>query len=231
MDTVLDHFFFQLAMLATYCGQAESTALYHYCRSIMSQSPFSGGLENLIRLFNANKITFEELQLQQKNESLKVSKSDQYLKFKFFLTSFVRFHGLLFALSIRMHLDYFQNLGQITSIQNTLLFRLNAQLFSVLETGGEDPFKYCENMLATLLEEFDDIIHTVKMSDLHLLRLIGIGIFLVHFSEVNFGDILLEKTLLQSLVGSDFVFTRNCNNLRSKIQSYSLMCIFGIVSR
>lgn len=212
-------------MLATY-NEAESTALYHYCRSIMSQQPFSGGLENMARLFCGNTIIFEQLQRQKLREILKSSRNESFFRFKFFLTSFVRLHGLLFGLSIRMHAE-----NTLSSAPDSaLLIKLNSLLSPVLAVEHDDIFKYCEDLLSGLLEDFDTVVNFVKMTDLHLLRLIGISIFFIHFAEVNFSKVLLDNQFKQTLVdGLHLVDTEF--DARSRMQSYSLMCLYGIVSR
>lgn len=214
-------------MLATY-NEAESTALYHYCRSIMSQQPFSGGLENLARLFCGNTINFEQLQRQKMKEILKSSRNESFFRFKFFLTSFVRFYGLLFALSIRMHVE---NTHQLSSVADSaLLLKLNSMLSPVLALEHDNIFKYCEDLLCGLLEDFDSVVSFVKMTDLHLLRLIGICIFFIHFAEIKFSKVLLDVQFKQTLVDGLHVVDDEFD-VRSKVQSYSLMCLFGIVSR
>eukprot|EP01032_Pedospumella_encystans_P027471 gene27471-31049_t len=55
----------QLAVLATY-SDAECVAVYHYCRSILSLNPFSGGFENLSLLFAKNAINMRTLMAQEK---------------------------------------------------------------------------------------------------------------------------------------------------------------------
>jgi len=215
-------------MLATY-NEAESTALYHYCRSIMCKVPFSGGVENLVRLFSCNKVIYEQMRKQFIHESLKSAKADSSLKFRFFLTTFVRFHGILFALSVKMHLDYTELIASTN--QNCLLSKLNSQLSTIVQTNEEDPFKYAEKLLASLFEDFDEIVQTVKMSDLHLLRLVAVGFFSVHFSEPNFDNVLVEDNLRRNLIGPDYSIGSGLNYFRSKSQSLALMCLFGTVSR
>lgn len=215
-------------MLATY-NEAESTALYHYCRSIMSQQPFSGGLENLARLFCGNTINFEQLQRQKMKEILKSSRNESFFRFKFFLTSFVRFCGLLFGLSIRMHVEN-TSLFPASAADSGILLKLNSLMCPVLAVEHDNIFKYCEDLLSGLLEDFDYVVSFVKMTDLHLLRLIGICIFFIHFAEIKFSKVLLDAQFKQTLV-EGLHLVEDEFDVRSKVQSYSLMCLFGIVSR
>jgi hypothetical protein len=191
----------QLAMLATY-NEAESTALYHYCRSIMSDNAFTGGFENIARLFAVNKSSFEQLhqQVQRPNfsEQLRSRKPDN-TKFKYFLTSFVRLHGIFFAWSIRMHLEYLKATGSVSVDEShisssqkstshessTLLNQLNEIMSSSVLKGVPDDIQadQIHGMIMNVLEELDVQLHSQKLTDLHLLRLIAISIFSVHFAE------------------------------------------------
>ena len=266
----------QLAMLATY-NEAESTALYHYCRSIMADNAFTGGFENIARLFAVNKSSYEQLhqQVQRPNFSDLRSRKPDNTKFKYFLTSFVRLHGILFAWSIRMHLEYLKATGggnttveekAVSSSQksashesSSLLSHLNDIMSSSVLKGVTDEIQIDQihGMIMSLLEELDVQLHSQKLTDLHLLRLVAISIFSVHFAEnpefsclntTNEG----AKDKNTGSGGDLSVFIHSCSmassgdgqapdstgtsgsgslTYRSKIQSLALVAIFGLVNR
>lgn len=104
----------QLAVLATY-SDAECVAVYHYCRSILSLNPFSGGFENLSLLFAKNAIHMRTLMAQDKPKynplargvgSTGKGKKTTVPPLKHFLTQFVHLHGQLFAFTTHMHQSY-----------------------------------------------------------------------------------------------------------------------------
>jgi hypothetical protein len=240
-------------MLATY-NEAESTALYHYCRGIMTQTPFIGGFENLARLFALNRNSYDSLkmQLQRENSSFAVSaasnqnraKKIENLKFKFFLTSFVRLHSYFFAWTIRMHLDYLktadEGLSQDSVESSTLLLQMNDLLSkSVLKDKAEViNFTELQEMTMAVLEEFDDLILSQKLTDLHLLRLTAVSMFSVHFAELPsigvFSDANFTTFLQQSSHSSHSVLEnmgKNEPKYRSMIQSLCLTSLYGLIAR
>lgn len=111
------HLFFslQLAVLATY-SDAECVAVYHYCRSILSLNPFSGGFENLSLLFAKNAVSMRTLMAQHDKPkynplarglgSTGKSKKASVPPLKHFLTQFVHLHGQLFTFTTHMHQSY-----------------------------------------------------------------------------------------------------------------------------
>jgi hypothetical protein len=229
-------------MLATY-SDAESTALYHYCRSILSQNPFSGGFENLTRLFEMNLTSYEALQQEVQNAH-DFNKKNDHTKFKFFLTSFVRLHGYFFSWSIRMHLEHLKGNTELISSQatqtsesTTLLSKLHDTLNSkILRHDREINNEKLQDMTSTILEDFDYLISSGKLTDLHLLRLIAICIFSVHFAELPDAQLLSADSNFSSfLKNSSFSQQSAAVSLprpqRTIIQSMTLVLLFGIVNR
>lgn len=247
----------QLAMLATY-NEAESTALYHYCRSVLTQNPFSGGFENLARLFALNKHSYDTLYQQihaqsstnqsslnypRQHSHQQNRKVNEQLKFKFLLTSFVRLHGLLFAWTIRMHMEYLQTaegMSQESIESSTLLVLMNDSLTkTILGNKTDVDYEEIQELIFSILQEFDDVIYTSKLTDLHLLRLITISMFSVHFAEMpsaglfndaNFSTFLQHHTCSTPSVQSPISFSHPIAH-RTIIQSLSLSAIYAIVTR
>jgi hypothetical protein len=240
-------------MLATY-NEAESTALYHYCRGIMTQNPFIGGFENLARLFALNRNSYDSLkmQLQRENSSFTVSaasnqnkaKKIENLKFKFFLTSFVRLHSYFFAWTIRMHLDYLktvdEGLSQESVESSTLLLQMNDLLSKSVLKDKADVINFTElqEMTMAVLEEFDDLILSQKLTDLHLLRLTAVSMFSIHFAELPsvgvFSDANFTTFLQQSSHSSHSVLEnagKSEPKYRSMIQSLCLTSLYGLIAR
>ncbi|CAH0478718.1 unnamed protein product [Peronospora belbahrii] len=86
----------QLAVLATYV-EAETVAVYHYCRSLLTSQPFTTAEENLALLFERSRqrplaapITFTTSTPSAKEKSALL---------KSYLHRLTRMHGILFALS------------------------------------------------------------------------------------------------------------------------------------
>jgi hypothetical protein len=245
-------------MLATY-HDAESTAVFHYCRSILAKQPFSGGLQNLAKVFAHNVDTYRSLQRQYRG--------DPSIRFKHFLTSYVRLHSLLFTWSIDMHLDYLHTHNSyiqrdeillIQEIQKTLKAsntnnKGNMQLTpTAVIAGYEKEEEEFFNILDELLRDLDLLIYYPKLSDLHLLRLAAIGIFSVHFAEnpmhaSTSGNASANTNTTDS---PSFLFslssiedsapgTQNSNSNndhdevvnRTKIQSYALVALFKVITR
>ncbi len=89
--------------------------MYHYCRSILSLNPFSGGFENLSLLFAKNAINMRTLMAQDKPKynplarglgSTGKGKKTTVPPLKHFLTHFVHLHGQLFTFTTHMHQSY-----------------------------------------------------------------------------------------------------------------------------
>jgi hypothetical protein len=250
-------------MLATY-SEAESTALYHYCRSVMTSNPFSGGFENLARLFALNKVSFDSLNAlvaQLKNEErvdsyrnngvVKNNNSNESLKFKFLLTSFVRLHGILFAWTIRMHLEHLRSSSssllnedrgnsssQDSTESSTLLFHLNESLASSVLNGDEKVnLTEIQELITSVVEEFEELIYSSKLTDLHLLRLISVSMFTIHFADLpsdsalffssSFSSFLQHSASCHSLSGKE----DSVKEPRSLIQSLALSSVYGLVTK
>jgi hypothetical protein len=250
-------------MLATY-SEAESTALYHYCRSVMTSNPFSGGFENLARLFALNKVSYDTLNAQVaqlKSEEggasyrnkgvLKNNSNNENLKFKFLLTSFVRLHGILFAWTIRMHLEYLRSSSSLltgnrdnsssqdSAESSTLLFQMNESLSSSV-LGKEEKINISEiqDLVTSIGEEFEELIYSSKLTDLHLLRLISVSMFTIHFADLpsdsslfssssNFSTFLQYSSSCHSLSGKEDSEKEH----RSLIQSLALSSVYGLVTK
>lgn len=206
-------------MLATY-SEAESTAVFHYCRSILAKNPFSGGLANLAKLFSLNTESYRSLHRQYRG--------DANIRFKYFLTSFVRLHSLLFSWTIQMHADH-AHLPDAS--QTALVTELNGILSnSVLKgTQGMNTEEFHE-LLENLLRDLDLLIFTPKLTDLHLLRLVAICIFSIHFADTPERN--AESSFLSSLSSIEDS-TAEAEEIahRTKVQSLALTVLFKLVSR
>lgn len=118
-------------MLATY-SDAECVAVYHYCRSILSLNPFSGGFENLALLMAKNAAAMRTLKNippigatgrglvhPGANSSGKSGgKKGGAAPLKHFLTRFVHCHGQLFAFASQMHQTYAHSVGSQSQSQS-----------------------------------------------------------------------------------------------------------------
>lgn len=241
-------------MLATY-NEAESTALYHYCRSVMAKAPFSGGFENLSSLFEKNVQTTERLsqELKQAPPELQARKNNDVFRFKSFLSSFVRVHGLFFAWSVRMHLEFIKKLDSTTSQASdttTLLSKLNTAmarnvLHNTNSSNNDIDLERFHDLTQSLLEDFDMLVVSGnRLSDLYLLRLMTVCIFSVHFAELPSEDLLNDSASFSSfLQQSSASFSSqqqqqetevdigDVKPTRSLIQSLALSLVFGLVNR
>jgi hypothetical protein len=175
-----------LAVLATY-HEAESIAVYHYCRSILVNERFNSGLNNLFLLFSKNLNTYEQIK-----KSLKMTLYDtnqrnndrnrrntqimnENIKTKHFLTKFIRLNGILF--------DWTQFLQkQYVSIKK------NSDEFTI-ENDHDllEKRKYLQNeyfsLLQNVLEELDQQLIAFSLTDTILVRIIAICLFAVENSK------------------------------------------------
>eukprot|EP00981_Chlorochromonas_danica_P006442 scaffold1389_cov251-Ochromonas_danica.AAC.40 len=233
----------QLAMLATY-NEAESTAVFHYCRSVLAKMPFSGGLQNLAKLYSINVESFRSLQRQYRG--------DHNSRFKYFLTSFVRLNGLLFGWTINMHRDYIVltggdepstqssvALGNDSIAVNQLHDMLSSSVFKT-SSKYVNEVEFSE-LLEEVMRDLDLLINTPKLTDLHLLRLVAICIFSVHFAESpercgiegnDSGNSFLSSfsSVEDSQPQADYSEAEEVE-YRTKVQSLALSMLFKLISR
>ena len=204
----------QLAVLATY-GQSELVAVYHYCRSVLVEFPFSLGSTNLSTLFVKNERAYAQaLRQAAENDAAMTTtttttntmrrqvngggKSDIKSKVHFFMLQFIRLHARIF--------DWAAGKFQLIDTSKTIF----AQEISVDEftTGVHE-----------MLDNFDNIL--TSLSDALLVRLICICIYSVHESVPPSPSKAegLEKTL-----------TRN-RGPRTTGESLSLVVLYSFISR
>ncbi|CAI5741967.1 unnamed protein product [Hyaloperonospora brassicae] len=86
----------QLAVLATYV-EAETVAVYRYCRSLLTAQPFTTAEENLALLFERSRQ--RPLAAPMKFTSLSLSSKEKSALLKSYLHRLTRMHGILFVLS------------------------------------------------------------------------------------------------------------------------------------
>uniref|UniRef100_A0AAV1VFU7 Protein SMG7 n=1 Tax=Peronospora matthiolae TaxID=2874970 RepID=A0AAV1VFU7_9STRA len=86
----------QLAVLATYV-EAETVAVYRYCRSLLTLHPFTTAEENLALLFERSR--HRPLAAPMKFTTLSLSSKEKSALLKSYLHRLTRMHGILFALS------------------------------------------------------------------------------------------------------------------------------------
>jgi hypothetical protein len=150
----------QLAVLAAY-AESDFIAIYHYCRSVLVEQPFSVGVENL-------KLAYEKLiknsaGLFNQQRSTSDGKSANA---KTFLTKIVTLHGILFLHALKA-------LGQSSKFSKIRVD--DSKIVLTLDEVSEQ--------LPDLIAEFDVLISQCKLSETVLLRLLIICIFSVHFSS------------------------------------------------
>uniref|UniRef100_M4BYS7 DNA/RNA-binding domain-containing protein n=1 Tax=Hyaloperonospora arabidopsidis (strain Emoy2) TaxID=559515 RepID=M4BYS7_HYAAE len=86
----------QLAVLATYV-EAETVAVYRYCRSLLTLQPFTTAEENLALLFERSRQ--RPLAAPMKFTTLSLSSKEKSALLKSYLHRLTRMHGILFVLS------------------------------------------------------------------------------------------------------------------------------------
>lgn len=208
----------QLAVLATY-EEKQCIAIYHYCRSIMVDTPFSGGFDNLSILFTKNKKAYDALLEQQRVEGnaarqqpLGMSRKNQELeKTKSFLTKFVRCHGTLFEVSTQMHAS-FEKMGAApasssssSSSSSVNTEGIEAASGAVLSGQQQEEF---DLLVADMLDELDKQLASACFGDALLVRFLIICIFSVHYAAHPSDSILLQD--------SDSFTSQSQSTVRSK---------------
>ena len=210
-------------------------AIYHYCRSILVQQPFTGGFDNLMTMYGKNAVAFATLKKQKmlvdvgsSKRSDKEKKIDT-VKLKAFLTKFIHLHGLLFDWATQMH-RYHSQTDSATPYGTT---------FSHLKASSAQPEGFgsteinVEMYVATLhsvLEEYDQQLAQSALSDQILVKLLVICIFSVHFSAEKDQNILLSSAKSgdpSSTTGR----SREKPQSRSVPECLALISLFGVINR
>lgn len=216
----------QLAVLSTY-NEIECMAMYHYCRSLLCEQPFAGGIENLALLVEKNARIFEQLNdnvkqlfflsLNSAANPHERRKKEVDVKMKIFFVNFVRLHGILFTWTKKMKecvTSYFDskdaspNSGETDESHKT-------PSAAVLDTNAWDI------LLRETLTDFDDLLAANAFGDFLLIRLIVICAFSVHNSA--FYEILGDKR--KELCVSQFA------PYRSLGESLAISAMFGMVNK
>lgn len=241
----------QLAVLATY-SEAESTALYHYCRSIMAKNPFSGGFANIAQLFENNLANYESFQSIRSKGFDFNSQHGESVRFKMLLSNFVHLNGVFFAWSVRMHLEFLRatnpepstSQSSDVSESTTMLSKLNDTVAArILRNERELKPERLHQLSAVLLEDFDALLNDNKISNLHLIRFVSICIFTAHFADMP-DSVLLSSSdasfaqFLQATYDSQAT-TDAANGTvgmgspvqRTLIQSQVLCLLFSLVTK
>ncbi len=217
----------QLAVLATY-GQVEHRAVYHYCRSILVQQPFTGGLENLSLLFAKNLRSY--CALGNSAPSLRgVLPSDRSRKgdvtrLRVFLTRFVRLHGMLFDWSSRMHRDLVSAPSSMESASDRN---------RLAPTGAEPPLSaeaQTDELMAVLqgvLEELDVLLGSALLDDSMLTELLVLCLFSVQYAVAQEDQLLMHALSYSSEETERFVGALP----RTVTESLGLIVLYGFINR
>jgi len=229
----------QLAVLATY-SDAEFVAIYHYCRSIMVEHPFTGGFENLMTMFNKNAVAYSTLKKQKvlfdpivsvgSSRKLDKPKKVDNSKLKYFLTKFIRLHGLLFDWSTQMHRYHSQvDTSSSTATSSTLSYsafshlKLNSSAAQPEGFGSEEiNVDMYFTLLHNVLDEYDQQLMQSALSDQILVKLVAICFFSVHYGSERSNNILLHHSTVEN---------RPNSATRSTSESLALITLFGIINR
>ncbi|KAG7383518.1 hypothetical protein PHYPSEUDO_003611 [Phytophthora pseudosyringae] len=163
----------QLAVLATYV-EAETVAVYRYCRSLLTSQPFTTAEENLALLFERSRqrplaapITFTSSSPSSKEKSAFL---------KSYLHRLTRMHGILFALS--------SPLGSPT-----------ASLGRGSSTEAATPV-YPRDMEAVLFKDMRTLLHAGVIGDALLLKIVVTNIFcIIRASDSRSQNAPLEDAL------------------------------------
>lgn len=220
----------QLAVLATY-SQVEHRAVYHYCRSILVQQPFTGGLENLSLLFAKNLRSFSAIGTALPSRSHhgdgKSRKGDS-ARLKTFLTRFVRLHGLLFDWASRMHRD----LASVPSSMESSSAPpgQQRQLLGEEPLSAEAQAEEFMSVLQTTLEDLDQQLSGSLLDDSLLLQLLVLCLFSVHFGVAQ-----EENLLMHSMSYSDdpdlCAGSSGASAPRTVTESLGLIALFGVINK
>lgn len=144
----------QLAVLATYV-EAETVAVYRYCRSLLTSQPFSTAGENLALLFERSRQRPLAAPIVLTSSSPSSKEKSAFLKS--FLHRLTRMHGILFAQS-SPH---------------------DASSASTEKRSHEGALMYPRDMEALLLKDIRTLLQTGIMGDALLLKLFVTNIFCI----------------------------------------------------
>ncbi|CAI5742554.1 unnamed protein product [Peronospora destructor] len=146
----------QLAVLATYV-EAETVAVYHYCRSLLTSQPFTTAEENLALLFERTRQRPLAAPITLKTSS-PLSKEKSAL-LKSYLHRLTRMHGILFTLS-SPHESHIASSGRASSND------LTAPM-------------YPRDMEAVLFKDMRILLHAGVVGDALLLKVVVTNIFCI----------------------------------------------------
>lgn len=196
----------------------------------------------MAQLFDMNQSSYEAQQEQLRRMGEVHGRKGDTLRFKFFLTNFVRLHAYLFSWSVRMHLLYLKNAGVVSSQNSTesttLLSKLDDSLGrKLLKSSRKVDIEMLQQLTVSVLEDFDHLLQLGRLNDLHLLRLLAISIFTVHFAEMPETTLLSTDSNFSSFLQSSSVRSTQASIEpankpdRTLIQSQALIALFGLVNR
>nr|CCA21263.1 conserved hypothetical protein [Albugo laibachii Nc14] len=142
----------QLAVLATYVD-AETVAVYRYCRSLLIANPFTTAEENLVLLFERSRQQpLAPPSITRLTMNLSANEKFPYLKS--FLHRLTRLHGFLYSNAT----------GQV---QNT-----------ISSTANSAPkVSYSREMESILLKDLKPLLEVRMIGEALLLKIVGINIF------------------------------------------------------
>lgn len=222
-------------MLATY-NEAEFVAVYHHCRSILSELPFSGGLENLAQLIVKNSEIVRHLKPHSKYATLK-GKANVEMETQAFLLRFVHVHGKLFNLSTRAHQSYghlidSQSQSQSQSQYHLIWSNMSIPPHSLEASSGESESELFLSVLRPVLEEFDDLLSAGALPDVMLVRLIVISIFSVHYAVGRDANLLCWSGMtISTEEGMNEYLKLHSNSPRTISESLALHALFGLINK
>ena len=245
-------------MLATY-NEAECVAVYHHCRSILSELPFSGGIENLAQLFVKKAVIVRHVKPYSKYTALK-GKANVVMETQAFLLRFVHVHGVLFRMSTRAHQSYCHMLGSQSQSQsnshslsqhqqiwsntsiptnpidtlsnNYNINHSNSNCSSNTNSNSESKSDTFMSLMRPVLEEFDDLLSTGALPDVMLVRLIVISIFSVHYAVGRDGNLLCwSGPSVSTKEGIEEYLQIHAGSPRTYSESLAIQALFGIINK
>lgn len=155
----------QLAVLATYV-EAETVAVYRYCRSLLIAQPFATAEENLALMFERSR----QRPLAAPMGTVLTASSPSKEKSSFlksFLHRLTRMHGILFSLASRPTSNGNGN--------NTA----GANHFSATSSRGGGTLEYPRDMELLVFKDFDILLRAGVIGDALLLKIVVTNIFCV----------------------------------------------------
>ncbi|RMX66028.1 hypothetical protein DD238_003137 [Peronospora effusa] len=184
----------QLAVLATYV-EAETVAVYHYCRSLLTSQPFTTAEENLALLFERTRQRPLAAPITLKTSSPLSREKSALLKS--YLHRLTRMHGILFALS-SPH-------GSLTAMPGRASSNdLTAPM-------------YPRDMEAVLFKDMQILLHAGVVGDALLLKIVVTNIFcLIRASDSRSQSAPIEDALRLSIRTITCVMEFLLNSLNNK---------------